>query len=51
MRETRRQEDGYEEDEGIYDDLNLDEQEELFGINGDNDDVADSASESASESE
>jgi CCR4-NOT transcriptional regulation complex NOT5 subunit len=38
---SRVQEEDFEEDEGIYDDLNLDEEEEKFGLapdDGDSDD-------------
>jgi hypothetical protein len=36
------QEEGFDEDEGIYDDLNLDEEEEKFGLAADDDDSEDS---------
>jgi CCR4-NOT transcription complex subunit 3 len=45
------QEEDFDEDEGIYDDLNLDEEEEKFGLapdDGDSDD-SDAASEGASD--
>jgi len=42
------QEEDFDEDEGIYDDLNLDEQEEVFGIGHDD---QDSDSESGSDNE
>ncbi|KAJ7283459.1 Not1 N-terminal domain, CCR4-Not complex component-domain-containing protein [Mycena rebaudengoi] len=35
-------EEGFDEDEGIYDDLNLDEEEEKFGLAADDDDSEDS---------
>lgn len=36
------QEEDFDEDEGIYDDLNLDEEEEKFGLAPDDDDSDDS---------
>ena len=36
------QEEDFDEDEGIYDDLNLDEEEEKFGLVGDDDDSSES---------
>ncbi|KAJ7755642.1 Not1 N-terminal domain, CCR4-Not complex component-domain-containing protein [Mycena maculata] len=39
-------EEGFDEDEGIYDDLNLDEEEEKFGLAPEDDDSADSDVES-----
>ena len=41
------QEEDFEEDEGIYDELNLDEEEEKFGLAADDDD--DSESDAGSE--
>ncbi|KAF8665601.1 hypothetical protein AX16_000058 [Volvariella volvacea WC 439] len=41
-------EEGFDEDEGIYDDLNLDEEEEKFGL-GNNDDPSSESSDEASE--
>ena len=36
------QEEDFEEDEGIYDELNLDEEEEKFGLAADDDDDSES---------
>jgi CCR4-NOT transcription complex subunit 3 len=36
------QDEGFDEDEGIYDDLNLDEEEEKFGLAPEDDDSDDS---------
>lgn len=43
------QEEDFDEDEGIYDDFNLDEEEEKFGLAADDDDDESGESDIASE--